>query len=128
MQITGDVFGIKVERPHTYETSGLSAALAAAVGSHLSFKTAVEEMTHAGDSFEPNSASHLMYDELYRNVDLKCTVACNRVTKRYGQSRGIRLNGTNYNYLSGTIGAGRSAKDSMLSATNSWGPTKRLLI
>ena len=73
MQITADVFGMKVERPHTYETSGLGAAIAAAVGvgSHSSFKAAVEKMTHAGDSFEPNSANHLMYDELYRNVYLK---------------------------------------------------------
>ena len=48
MQITADVFGMPVERPHTYETSALGAAIAAAVGSgiHPDFATAVESMTH----------------------------------------------------------------------------------
>ena len=32
MQITADIFGLTVERPHTYETSGLGAAINAAVG------------------------------------------------------------------------------------------------
>ena len=32
MQITADIFNMAVERPHTYETSGLGAAINAAVG------------------------------------------------------------------------------------------------
>jgi sugar (pentulose or hexulose) kinase len=70
MQITADVFGLRAERPHTYETSGLGAAIDAAVGLglHADFSTAVEQMTHPGDSFEPDAQAHRLYDALYGQV------------------------------------------------------------
>ena len=70
MQITADVFGLPASRPHLYEASGLGAAIDAAVGLklHPDFDTAIKEMTHLGDTFEPNPQAHAIYDEIYRNV------------------------------------------------------------
>jgi sugar (pentulose or hexulose) kinase len=70
MQITADVFGMPVERPHTYETSALGAAIAAAVGSgiHPDFATAVDSMTHSGDCFMPQPENQKIYNELYTKV------------------------------------------------------------
>jgi sugar (pentulose or hexulose) kinase len=70
MQITADIFGMPVERPHTFETSGLGAAIACAVGTntYASFEQAVEFMTHSGDIFAPNAKHHAMYEQLYNNV------------------------------------------------------------
>ncbi|MFT5923500.1 MAG: sugar (pentulose or hexulose) kinase [Glaciecola sp.] len=70
MQITADIFGMTVERPHTYETSGLGAAIAAAVGTGMypDFKSAVAKMTHARDSFAPVAENHQIYNQLYENV------------------------------------------------------------
>jgi len=73
MQITADVFGLPTARPHIYETSGLGAAIDAAVGLklHPDFKTAVEEMTHVGRLFEPDYNAHKIYDQLYKRVYLQ---------------------------------------------------------
>ena len=73
MQITADIFGIPASRPHIYEASGLGAAIDAAVGIGLypDFATAVAEMTHVGDTFEPDPANRAIYDGLYREVYLK---------------------------------------------------------
>jgi sugar (pentulose or hexulose) kinase len=73
MQITADIFGLPASRPHVYEASGLGAAIDAAVGIGLypDFATAVEEMTHVGDTFEPDPANRAIYDGLYREVYLK---------------------------------------------------------
>jgi len=70
MQITADVFGLPVARPHLYEASGLGAAMDAAVGLglHPDFATAVAEMAHPGQVFEPNPQAHAIYDELYHRV------------------------------------------------------------
>jgi len=70
MQITADIFGLPTARPHIYETSGLGAAIDAAVGLklHRDFKTAVEEMTRIGQLFEPNMTTHKIYDQLYKRV------------------------------------------------------------
>lgn len=70
MQITADIFGMTVKRPHTYETSGLGAAIAAAVGIGIypDFKSAVASMTHSGDSFTPVRDHQRIYNELYSNV------------------------------------------------------------
>jgi sugar (pentulose or hexulose) kinase len=70
MQITADVFGLPAFRAHTYEASGLGAAIDAAVGLklHPDFETAVREMTRVGDVFEPNSRTHEIYDALYHRV------------------------------------------------------------
>jgi len=60
MQITADVFGLPTARPHLYETSGLGAALDAAVGLgfYSDFKSAVKGMTRVGQVFEPNQENH----------------------------------------------------------------------
>jgi sugar (pentulose or hexulose) kinase len=70
MQLTADIFGLPTARPHIYETSGLGAAIDAAVGLklHTSFQSAVEAMTHIKQVFEPDRNSHTVYDELYRRV------------------------------------------------------------
>ncbi len=70
MQITADVFGLPTERPHVYETSGLGAAIDAAVGLgfHASFADAVCAMTRVQRSFTPNPAMQARYDALYRRV------------------------------------------------------------
>mgnify|MGYP001069029268 CR=1 FL=1 len=70
MQITADVFGLPVSRPHVYEASGLGAAIDVAVGLNLhpDFKTAVNEMTRLGDTFEPDQKRYEMYSALFEKV------------------------------------------------------------
>ncbi|MEI2690679.1 MAG: FGGY-family carbohydrate kinase [Anaerolineae bacterium] len=70
MQITADVFGLPAARPHIYETSGLGAAINAAVGLglHPDFPSAVQAMTRLGDLFEPDPQHVKIYDELYQRV------------------------------------------------------------
>ena len=70
MQITADIFGMPVQRPHTYETSALGAAMAAAVGSEIypDFASAAAKMTHGGDRFEPIAANQKIYSQLYSQV------------------------------------------------------------
>ncbi len=73
LQITADIFGLPASRPHVYETSGLGAAIDAAVGVglHPDFETAVAEMTRVRDTFEPDLQNREIYDGLYREVYLK---------------------------------------------------------
>jgi len=73
LQLTADIFGMPVSRPHVYEASGLGAAIDLAVGLNLqpSFETAVSEMTRIGKIFEPNPENHQLYDELYNRIYLK---------------------------------------------------------
>jgi sugar (pentulose or hexulose) kinase len=73
MQLTADIFGMPVSRPHVYEASGLGAAIDAAVGMglHPDFHTAVKEMTRLGDTFEPDLKNHAVYDRYYNEVYLK---------------------------------------------------------
>ena len=70
MQITADVFGLPTARPHTYEASGLGAAIDVAVGLglHTDFGTAVREMTQIGDVFEPSPHTRDIYEGLYHRV------------------------------------------------------------
>ncbi len=70
LQLTADVFGLPASRPHVYEASGLGAAMDAAVGAgiHKDFPTAIREMTHIRDTFEPDIKTHTRYDELYHGV------------------------------------------------------------
>ncbi|MBT4519171.1 MAG: carbohydrate kinase [Halieaceae bacterium] len=70
MQITADIFGIAVERPHTSETSGLGAAINAAVGVGLypDYETALAHMTHPGDRFIPDADNVAVYNRLYTEV------------------------------------------------------------
>lgn len=73
MQLTADVFGLPAERPHTFETSGLGAAIDAAVGLglHPDFDTAVTNMTRVGDVFHPNEETRALYQRLYSEVYLR---------------------------------------------------------
>jgi sugar (pentulose or hexulose) kinase len=70
VQLTADVFGLPTGRPHTYETSGLGAAIDAAVGLgiHPSFEAAVATMTRIVEVRDPDPAAHAVYDALYREV------------------------------------------------------------
>ena len=70
MQITADIFGLPVSKPHVYEASGLGAAIDVAVGLklHPDFNMAVNQMTRLGETFEPDRSRHQMYSELYEKV------------------------------------------------------------
>ncbi len=70
MQITADLFARPAARPHTYEASGLGAAIDAAVGVglHGDIETAVAEMTRTGEVFEPRPDPSRIYEDLYRRV------------------------------------------------------------
>lgn len=88
MQITADVFGLPVSRPHIYEASGLGAAIDAAVGLGMypDFESAVSQMTRTGDTFEPDVKVHALYDELYHGVYLNMY---SRLQPLYNQIRKI---------------------------------------
>ncbi len=70
MQLTADIFGLPTARPHIYETSGLGAAINAAVGLdlHSDFDTAIHAMTRIGRVFEPQAQHRQTYDALYSRV------------------------------------------------------------
>ena len=70
LQITANIFNLPVERPHLYETSGLGAAMVAAVGLqlHPDFATAVAAMTRVGRVFLPEPTHVCTYEALYRRV------------------------------------------------------------
>lgn len=70
LQLTADIFGLTTARPHTYEASGLGAAIDAAVGLglHCDFEMAVRSMTRVGRTFEPDPKNREIYDSLYHRV------------------------------------------------------------
>jgi sugar (pentulose or hexulose) kinase len=70
IQLTADIFGLPTARPHTHETSGLGAAIDAAVGLgiHPDIETAVREMTHVAEVLDPDPERHALYDALYERV------------------------------------------------------------
>jgi sugar (pentulose or hexulose) kinase len=70
MQLTADIFGLPTARPHVYETSGLGAAIDAAVGLGLypDFDAAIAAMTRIGRVFEPIAANQAIYQRLYTRV------------------------------------------------------------
>ncbi|GAB4471170.1 MAG: FGGY-family carbohydrate kinase [Anaerolineales bacterium] len=70
MQLTADIFGLATARPHVYEASGLGAAIdgAVGVGIHPDFEAAIGEMTHLGETFEPDPKRHEQYEAIYRRV------------------------------------------------------------
>jgi sugar (pentulose or hexulose) kinase len=73
MQMTADIFNMPAERPSTYETSALGAAIDAAVGLklHSDFKSAVNEMTGVSEVFEPIKENSDIYRDLYERVYLR---------------------------------------------------------
>jgi len=70
MQITANLFGLNAQRPHTWETSGLGAAINAAVGAgrYANHSEAVAAMTRPGRAFTPEQDTVQLYDRLYREV------------------------------------------------------------
>ncbi len=70
IQLTADIFGLPTGRPHTHETSGLGAAIDAAVGLglHPSFEAAVAGMTRVAETIDPDPDRHRLYDQLYHRV------------------------------------------------------------
>ena len=70
MQLTADIFGLPAERPHTFETSGLGAAIdcALGLGLHPDFPTAIAAMTRVGAVFAPQPEAQRIYERLYREV------------------------------------------------------------
>lgn len=70
MQITANIFNLPCERPHLYETSGLGAAVLAAVSLKLKpdFASAIADMTRMGRVFLPEPEHVRTYDKLYRRV------------------------------------------------------------
>ncbi len=73
LQLTADIFNLPVFRPHTYETSGLGAAINAAVGvgAFSNYQQACTAMTRVTDTFMPDEHNVILYDKLYRQVYLK---------------------------------------------------------
>ncbi len=70
LQLTADIFALPTAKPHLYETSGLGAAIDAAVGLglHKDFQSAVKAMTRVGEVYEPNQKNIKLYDALYHDV------------------------------------------------------------
>ncbi len=70
MQLTADIFGLPSEKPHTYETSALGAAINAAVGLGLypDYETAISNMCRIGEVYLPNHDNYLIYNKLFRKV------------------------------------------------------------
>jgi len=70
VQLTADIFGLPTGVPHTHETSGLGAAIDAAVGLglHASIPSAVADMTRLAETVDPDPARHRLYDDLYKRV------------------------------------------------------------
>lgn len=73
MQLTADIFRLPTARPHTFETSGLGASIAGAVGLglHRDFPAAIAAMTRMGRGFEPDPVHADLYEQLYKRVYLK---------------------------------------------------------
>jgi sugar (pentulose or hexulose) kinase len=72
MQIAANVFNLPCERPHLFETSGLGAAILAAVALKLQpdFATAIAQMTRVGQVFMPEPEHVRTYEQLYQRVYL----------------------------------------------------------
>jgi sugar (pentulose or hexulose) kinase len=70
MQLTADVFGVAAERPHTFEASGLGAAINVAVGAGLypDHAAAQAQMSRPGRTFTPIAQNVRLYDRLYSEV------------------------------------------------------------
>jgi sugar (pentulose or hexulose) kinase len=88
MQLTADVFRLPASRPHTYETSGLGAAIDCAVGLglHPDFASAVKAMTRVARTFEPDRRAADLYDQLYAQVYTKMYA---RLAPLYARIRAI---------------------------------------
>jgi len=70
MQLTADIFNLPVHRPHTYETSGLGAAITVAVGLGYfdGHGDAIKAMTRITETFTPIKENVHLYGKLYHQV------------------------------------------------------------
>ncbi len=70
LQLTADIFGLPTARSHTSETSGLGAAIDAAVGLgfYPNFDAAVRSMTRIERTFSPCADAQTIYDQLYDRI------------------------------------------------------------
>jgi hypothetical protein len=91
MRVTADIFGLPAERPHTFETSGLGAAMNVAVGAgiYADHAEAQGKMSRPGRVFEPDGKDAELYTRLYEGVYLGMYP---RLAKLYREVRRI----TNY--------------------------------
>ncbi len=73
MQLTADIFNLPTHKPHTYETSGLGAAINAAVGLgyYPGYSQAAKAMTRIEETFLPNPNNVKLYEKLYSQVYIK---------------------------------------------------------
>lgn len=72
-QITADIFGVRVGRVQTFETSSLGAAIAGFLiaKEYETPQIAILNMVKKTDVFEPNIETHLKYDYYFKNAYLK---------------------------------------------------------
>jgi len=70
LQMTADIFNMPVEKPHTFETSALGAAINCAVGLKLypDYETAIDHMCRTSETFFPNPQNRDIYEKLYHRV------------------------------------------------------------
>jgi len=70
LQMTADIFDMPVEKPHTYETSALGAAINCAVGLKLypDFESAISNMCKVGEVYLPKAENRDIYKKLYQKV------------------------------------------------------------
>ncbi len=69
-QITADIFGVPVQKPQTYETSALGAAITCftGLGHFKSFEEAVDNMVHISTEYVPDKKTHSIYDNIYERI------------------------------------------------------------
>lgn len=91
LQMTADIFNLPVEKPHTFETSALGAAINCAVGLKLysNFEEAISNMCRVSEVFNPIPENRDIYHDLYNRVYSKMY---NRLKPLYQDIREI----TNY--------------------------------
>jgi len=70
MQLTANIFNLPASRPNSYETSGLGAAMNAAVGLGIysNYAQAAQKMTHIACTFYPQAEQVALYQQLYHSV------------------------------------------------------------
>ena len=90
MQLSADIFGIPALRPHTTETSGLGAAICAAVGAghYRSFPAAIAAMTRLGTRFDPAPNAmktyQFVYESVFRDLYTQLQPLYQKLYARYG--------------------------------------------
>lgn len=70
LQMTADIFNMPVEKPHTYETSALGAAINCFVGLKVfpDFQTAIDNMCRISETYHPIKENTIIYNELFSKV------------------------------------------------------------